>query len=176
MNNCKKMDKKCEYADRLGMCENITATCSRSRTMRLIDADKLKKAFCSHCDGEEPCTEPCIDIGLIETAPTIDADEKRIEFLQKLVDINTERCEELRRQLRDAHESYEKHINELEQQIPKHGEWIKGIHMVECSVCSEKFDFGDETWVEDFDICEDIGWKYCPNCGAKMDGEEKNDE
>ena len=57
-----------------------------------------------------------------------------------------------------------------------HGEWEKGIHMVECSVCSEKFDFGDETWVEDFDICEDIGWRYCPNCGAKMDGEVKNNE
>ena len=56
----------------------------------------------------------------------------------------------------------------------KHGEWIKGIHMVECSVCSEKFDFGDETWVEDFDICEDIGWKYCPHCGAKMNGERRD--
>ena len=41
--------------------------------MRPIDADALKKAFCNHCDGDEPCTEPCIDIGLIETAPTIDA-------------------------------------------------------------------------------------------------------
>lgn len=41
--------------------------------MRPIDADALKKAFCNHCDGEEPCTEPCIDIGLIETAKTIDA-------------------------------------------------------------------------------------------------------
>lgn len=40
---------------------------------RLIDADALKKAFCNHCDGDEPCTEPCIDIGLIETAKTIDA-------------------------------------------------------------------------------------------------------
>ena len=41
--------------------------------MRPIDADALKKAFCNHCDGDEPCTEPCIDIGLIETAKTIDA-------------------------------------------------------------------------------------------------------
>lgn len=55
----------------------------------------------------------------------------------------------------------------------KHGEWIKGIHMVECSVCSDKFDFGDETWVDDYDIVADIGWKHCPNCGAKMDGERK---
>lgn len=41
--------------------------------MRPIDADALKKAFCNHCDGDEPCTEPCVDIGLIETAKTIDA-------------------------------------------------------------------------------------------------------
>ena len=44
--------------------------------MRLIDADALKRAFCNHCDGgdgDEPCTEPCVDIGLIETAPTVDA-------------------------------------------------------------------------------------------------------
>ena len=38
MNNCKNMDKKCEYADRLGMCENLTATCTRKRTMSEIDA------------------------------------------------------------------------------------------------------------------------------------------
>ncbi len=42
---------------------------------RMIDADALKRAFCNHCDGDEPCTEPCIEIGLIETAPTIDAVE-----------------------------------------------------------------------------------------------------
>lgn len=48
--------------------------------MRLIDADALKKAFCNHCDGDEPCTEPCVDIGLIETAPTIDAVPVRHAF------------------------------------------------------------------------------------------------
>lgn len=68
-----------------------------------------------------------------------------LEALIKLVDLNTERCEALRKQLREAHESYEKHINELttkcnqlqaevdnyekriaelEAQIPKGGEWI----------------------------------------------------
>ena len=67
------------------------------------------------------------------------------------------------------HISHEYNIDAVE---VVHGEWEKGIHMVECSVCSEKFDFGDETWVEDFDICEDIGWRYCPNCGAKMIGDE----
>ena len=40
---------------------------------RYIEADALKRALCNHCDGEQPCTEPCVDIGLIETAPTVDA-------------------------------------------------------------------------------------------------------
>ena len=46
----------------------------------LIDRDALKRAFCNHCDGgdgDEPCTEPCVDIGLIETAPTVIAAERK---------------------------------------------------------------------------------------------------
>lgn len=43
----------------------------------LIDRDKLKRAFCNHCDGDEPCSEPCVDIGLIETAPTVIAAERK---------------------------------------------------------------------------------------------------
>lgn len=43
----------------------------------LIDRDKLKRAFCNHCDGDEPCSEPCVDIGLIETAPTVIAPERK---------------------------------------------------------------------------------------------------
>lgn len=87
--------------------------------MRLIDADALKKAFCNHCDGDEPCTEPCIDIGLIETAPTIDA----VEVV--------------------------------------HGEWIMypiSEGMNQCSKCGV-LRFGESN--------------YCPNCGAKMKGEQK---
>jgi hypothetical protein len=67
MNNCKKMDKKCEYADRLGMCENITATCSRRRTMRLIDADALKERLIANIGLTN-----CIDISFKEV-PTVDA-------------------------------------------------------------------------------------------------------
>lgn len=54
----------------------------------------------------------------------------------------------------------------------KKGEWEKGVHAVECSACSEKFYFPDDVWVEDFDICKDIGWNYCPNCGVDMRGDE----
>lgn len=61
MNNCKKMDKKCEYADRLGMCENITATCSRSRTMRLIDADAFAEEMKKRQDACKEWTQRTID-------------------------------------------------------------------------------------------------------------------
>ena len=54
---------------------------------------------------------------LHDAADALEAAEKRIDGLQKLVDINTERCEALRKQLRESHESYEKHLNELEARI-----------------------------------------------------------
>ena len=42
-----------------------------------------------------------------------------------------------------------------------HGEWIEDINLVKCSVCREKHYFGER-------------WNYCPNCGAKMDGERRD--
>ena len=38
----------------------------------------------------------------------------------------------------------------------KHGVWVEGRTLEKCSVCGKK-GFPD--------------WHYCPNCGAKMDGE-----
>lgn len=96
-----------------------------------------------------------------------------IEALSNLVSLNTERCEGLREQLRKAQEQYEKHLNELEQQLPKRGEWIKhpevkniygGVY-IECPFCGEKYvvqNVSDE--------------KFCRNCGsdlrAKMEVQE----
>lgn len=46
----------------------------------------------------------------------------------------------------------------------KHGEWIgkpiAGRANIKCSVCGCVF------------LCQSGLWKYCPNCGAKMDGKE----
>ena len=36
-----------------------------------------------------------------------------------------------------------------------HGRWLEGKTLEKCSICGKK-GFPD--------------WKYCPNCGAKMDG------
>ena len=55
-----------------------------------------------------------------------------IEALNRLVDLNTERCESLREQLRKAQEQYEKHLNELEQQLPKRGDAVELVRCREC--------------------------------------------
>jgi hypothetical protein len=59
----------------------------------------------------------------------------------------------------------------------RHGEWKQatepcGWHDVDCVVCSAC----GESWILDgdfdFDVVKDF-WNYCPACGAKMDGERK---
>ena len=128
------------------------------------------------------CGADCEQILMIDAADALEADEQRIDGLQKLVDINTERCEALRKQLREAHENYEKHLNELttkcnqlqaavdnyEKRIaelmPKEGEWIdeqrgRWIY-AKCNLCGK---------------VQDVRSNYCPNCGAKMDRKENAD-
>lgn len=41
--------------------------------MRLIDADRLLKAFCGHCEDYENCKTTCFDFRIIQTQPTVDA-------------------------------------------------------------------------------------------------------
>lgn len=46
-----------------------------------------------------------------------------------------------------------------------HGRWIDGHDYIKCSECGIM-----AKW--DSTFFNDIGdWNYCPNCGAKMDGE-----
>lgn len=59
-----------------------------------------------------------------------------------------------------------------------HGEWVEtyqplGFDEVKCAECSSC----GEDWIMDDDVCIDdykAHWKYCPCCGAKMDGERKD--
>lgn len=51
---------------------------------------------------------------------------------------------------------------------PKRGEWIvKGANRIDCSVCGHSICFA-------FGLSEGslTGYNYCPNCGAKMNGEQ----
>jgi rubrerythrin len=63
-------------------------------------------------------------------------------------------------------EAADKRIEELEAQMPKRGEWIR--HGTD----------EDEFCYYECPLCGFIGidWNYCPNCGARMDGKEHNDE
>ena len=109
-----------------------------------------------------------------------------IEALDRLLDQNTQRCEALRKQLREAHESYERHLNELEAQLPKRGHWIiDGVFtynlrelngkayepVYRCSCCNRQMEsylrLDEPKMPEDADFPE-----FCPHCGAKMEVQE----
>lgn len=77
----------------------------------------------------------------------------------------------------DALEAAEKRIAVLEAQMPKEGEWIEAntrprSAQFYCSVCHRTcYDIQptrDKVWTK---RCR---YNYCPNCGAKMDGETEH--
>ena len=55
-----------------------------------------------------------------------------------------------------------------------HGEWLRAdddwnsLTTIQCSLCSEEWCF------ETDDDVSLLNYKYCPNCGAKMDGGNDN--
>lgn len=50
-----------------------------------------------------------------------------------------------------------------------HGQWIDHKDEHQCSVCKE-FTFVDSyVWVQ-------LRYDFCPNCGAKMDGDRRDDD
>lgn len=56
----------------------------------------------------------------------------------------------------------------------RHGYWTAHPASYECSICENEFFV--EGYAEDYDAVEDWDLHYCPNCGAKMDGERKEQE
>ena len=61
----------------------------------------------------------------------------------------------------------------------RHGKWIENqeplgwcdVDCAECSVCHESWIIDEDSSIDDYKCM----WHYCPNCGAKMDG-DTNDE
>lgn len=66
----------------------------------------------------------------------------------------------------DASEALER-LPTIDAEPVRHGRWIGG-ELGECSVCGH-VGCASDIWTG----CDDF---YCPNCGAKMDGERRTDE
>ena len=93
----------------------------------------------------------------------------------------------------DALEAAEQRIAELEARLPKEGEWIRKEVKVYCprdcwnpSACAIEGTWNEEEgWNLEMQdgFCSVCGEqddqyykdKYCPNCGARMDGKEQTD-
>lgn len=76
--------------------------------------------YCGNFADREGCDEECPYFNDKDCPKRIMCDAAdALEAAERLLDQNTKRCEALRKQLRESNESYEKHINELEAQIPK---------------------------------------------------------
>ncbi len=68
----------------------------------------------------------------------------------------------------DALEAAEKRIAELEAQLPKEGEWIWENYCWHCSVCGE-----NPTRGMGYVQGKNELFRVCPNCGARMKGEQE---
>lgn len=73
----------------------------------------------------------------------------------------------------DALEAADKRTADLEAQLSKEGEWLRTDafpHRIYCSVCYKTYVPNDrwQIWVDG-----DIPKKFCPNCGARMKGEQE---
>lgn len=115
------------------------------------------KMGCRDCPLWNKPSDACFQI-VIDAADALEANER-------LLDQNTKRCEALRKQLRESHENYEKHLNELEAQIPKEGEWIYEDldnfrkYKVTCPHCGAWYIGNYDAYDEPSDF------NYCPHCG-----------
>jgi hypothetical protein len=114
------------------------------------------------------CGADCEQILMLDAADALEAAEKRIDGLLKLVDINTERCEALRKQLRESHENYERHIAILEAKIPKQPT-VDAVQVVRCGECKHAKDenFISAIWCENLE-------KYLAYDFFCHDGERKD--
>lgn len=62
----------------------------------------------------------------------------------------------------------------------RHGSWLNfygDFSTAECDICAELYEVSpDESHRKEFFDAFKEFYKFCPNCGAKMDGGDKNDE
>lgn len=84
-------------------------------------------------------------------------------------------CIKTQRQFVDdmTREAFDMAIDLIKENIApvRHGRWIKddvfGIPVYRCSACDKEF------WLSADDIPQGSSYLYCPNCAARMDGDEE---
>lgn len=113
-----------------------------------------------------------VDVGIVKNHITPKADST-LYNMRKADLIEYIRCLENNYNVAVSfNENQAKYIESLGIKEVVHGRWVKvddGVligsgHHWECSECHK--------WVP----WEHTGWHYCPNCGAKMDGERRERE
>lgn len=107
--------------------------------------------YCKPCAyfAEDSTDITCIDRMMIDAADALEAAEKRIAELSLDCELFQQKC------------------MEMGAQMPKEGEW-QGIII------------DGQYWAITCSNCHQVGFNartpYCPNCGARMDGERKDGE
>lgn len=88
----------------------------------------------------------------------IDADEvqRRIDFVGT---VNGILCW-------DAHDFIDR-IPTIDAEPIRHGKWVKKPFGFECSLCGVNY-----VWMRNDKECVTGGFAFCPQCGARMDGEK----
>lgn len=123
--------------------------------MRLVDVDEIKlpHGFFEKVDNVPKFYE------WLGTLPTVDVDSLNA----KHEDIGYEK---------GYRDGYAEALNVTDNAEPvRHGHWLfyeepDGYYHSECSECGQ--------WCDE-DVFLKGKWHYCPNCGAKMDGERRED-
>lgn len=134
---------------------------------RLIDADALKKAICIN----EPISidetwEQLYDavVKAIDNAPTAEPEK----VLVANVTFDEDKLKEIVQT--DVIDKIKSGDLVIRSEKRPHGKWIKHEWGYSCSVCGVSNDYAYDNNIHKFTDY------YCPNCGAKMDGEEADDE
>ena len=135
--------------------------------MRLIDADKLRKDVLDlpNCpNGFSDTYDKAMILTLVDEQPTVEAEptEEQFEWCHdcKEYDQNTHCCHRWTKVIRNT-------VNDLKTQgyePVRHGHWefIGGYgYQYRCSACN---------------TCAERKTKFCPYCGAKMDGERRDED
>lgn len=133
------------------MADNFTDTFTKEETIKALRCCYSDEGLCSICPYENTITS-CTQLLKRDAFDIIKSQEQFIESQNELISKLVLECKN----------------NISNEAKVKHGEWVYedgdvGYNVYRCSKCGGKVVLDDEGGV----------YKYCPNCGAKMDGERE---